>query len=231
MPRDSAALYGAGKIIGNKSAAFSETRIQQKRQQKYSGVFGKVKWTFFRKGKSTSATKNTMDKRPRIIDVTRKPRKCPVCGGEIVDIIYGTGDMTEPEFLLEYRREGILGGDNIPRRPPIWACGCGCKRFRKVNPDGTPATVKVKLLKNVRKKPLTLIEFSTASVHEVVLDGKLDRIHHYKVSFTTEYGEKETLRIGAACEQDARDEAIVLVMEGRFGLKGVECREMGVEEI
>ena len=51
-----------------------------------------------------------MDKRPRIIDVTRKPRKCPVCGGEIVDIIYGTGDMTEPESPLEYRRESILGG-------------------------------------------------------------------------------------------------------------------------
>ena len=43
-----------------------------------------------------------------------------------------------------------MGGDNIPRRPPIWACGCGCKRFRKVNPDGTDAPVKVKLLKNVR---------------------------------------------------------------------------------
>lgn len=33
--------------------------------------------------------------RPRIIDVTRKPRKCPVCGEEVLDVIYGTGDMTE----------------------------------------------------------------------------------------------------------------------------------------
>ena len=31
-----------------------------------------------------------MIERPRIINVERKPRKCPVCGGEIVDIIYGT---------------------------------------------------------------------------------------------------------------------------------------------
>ncbi len=61
----------------------------------------------------------------RIIDVTRKPSKCPVCGERPVDIIYGTGDMTEVEFLLEYRKEGIMGGDNIPRRPPIWACPCG----------------------------------------------------------------------------------------------------------
>ena len=42
-----------------------------------------------------------------IIDVVRKPRKCPVCGERVVDIFYGTGDMTEIEFLLEYRLEGI----------------------------------------------------------------------------------------------------------------------------
>jgi len=81
-----------------------------------------------------------MLERPRIIDVTRKPAKCPVCGGQVVDIIYGTGDMTEADFLLEYRQDGYMGGDNIPRRPPIWACSCGCKRFRKVNPDGTDCT-------------------------------------------------------------------------------------------
>ena len=78
--------------------------------------------------------------RPRIIDVMRKPRKCPVCGGRVWDIIYGTGDMTEIEFFLQYRQEAMMGGDNIPRRPPIWACACGCKRFRKVNADGTDTT-------------------------------------------------------------------------------------------
>jgi len=86
---------------------------------------------------------------PRIIDVERKPVKCPVCKSRIVDIIYGTGDMTEVEFFLKYRRDGMMGGYNIPRRPSIWECGYGCKRFRKVNPDGTDAAVKVKLLKNV----------------------------------------------------------------------------------
>jgi hypothetical protein len=35
-----------------------------------------------------------MLERPRIIDVTRKPAKCPVCGERVVDIIYGTGEMT-----------------------------------------------------------------------------------------------------------------------------------------
>lgn len=40
-----------------------------------------------------------IDKRPRIIDVERKPQKCPVCGERVVDIIYGTGDMTEIECV------------------------------------------------------------------------------------------------------------------------------------
>lgn len=71
-----------------------------------------------------------MIERPRIINVERKSRKCPVCGGEIVDIIYG---------------------------------------------------------------------------------------------------ERETLRVSALNERDARDEATALVLEGRFGLRGVRCVEMGVE--
>lgn len=170
-----------------------------------------------------------MIERPRIINVERKPRKCPVCGGEIVDIIYGTGDMTEPEFLLEYRCEGIMGGDIIPRRPPIWACACRCKRFRKVNPDGTDAAVKVKMLKNIRTRPLTIIEFTTAGGEEAVIARRFDDIHHYRIDITTEYGERETLRVSALNERDARDEATALVLEGRFGLRGVRCVEMGVE--
>lgn len=97
----------------------------------------------------------------RIIDVQRKPSKCPICGNEVVDIIYGTGDMEEWEFLMQYRKTAILGGDNIPRRPPIWACAAGCKRFRKVNPDGTDAPVKVKLLKNVRPNPASVINWES----------------------------------------------------------------------
>jgi len=64
-----------------------------------------------------------------------------------------------------------------------------------------------------------------------LLDGKLDRIYHYKVFFTTEYGEKDTLRISAVNERDATDEAIALVMEGRLGLRGTERREMVVEVV
>ena len=74
----------------------------------------------------------------------RKPQKCPVCGGRVVDIIFGTVDMREWEYLMEYRRDGIMGGDNIPRRPPIWACAAGCKRFRKVNTDGRCKKMELK---------------------------------------------------------------------------------------
>ena len=56
--------------------------------------------------------------RTRIIDVERKPRRCPKCGEPVLDIIYGTGDMTEIEFVMEYRRESIMGSDNILRCPP-----------------------------------------------------------------------------------------------------------------
>lgn len=92
-----------------------------------------------------------MATRGRIIDVLRKPTKCPNCGEQVWPIIYGTGEMDETEFLLKYRKEGVMGGDNIPRRPPVWACSCCDKRFRKVNYDGTDAEVKVRLLKNERK--------------------------------------------------------------------------------
>ena len=166
--------------------------------------------------------------RTRIIDVERKPRKCPVCGQSVWDIIYGTGDMTETEFLLEYRRDGIMGGDNIPRRPPIWACSCGCKRFRKVNPDGTDAPVKVKMLKDIKKKPLTLINFTSLLASQALKGEHYEIINHYFVHITTEYGEKETLSITAVNRSDAEDEARYLVANYNLGLKGTQCVEMEV---
>lgn len=65
-----------------------------------------------------------MLERPRIINVERKPNKCPVCGERVVDIIYGTGDMTEVDFMLEYRKEGIMGGDNTPSSTYLGLCIC-----------------------------------------------------------------------------------------------------------
>lgn len=166
----------------------------------------------------------------RIVDVYRKPSKCPVCGESVVDIIYGTGDMTEIEFFLEYRRSGIMGGDNIPRRPPIWACSCGCKRFRKVNPDGSDAQVKPKMLKNIKPAPVSVITWETSLV-ERVLETGVGVINHYQVEVTTELGEKVKLNITAVNGEDAEDCAIGLVEKGALGLKGRKCVSVTVFDV
>ena len=105
-----------------------------------------------------------MLERLRIINVERKPSEYPVCGKRVPDIIYGTGDITEVEFMLDYRKDGIMGADNILYRRPIWTCACGCKRFRKVNPDGTDALVKVKLLKIVGNGYILIPTFSLGAL-------------------------------------------------------------------
>jgi len=170
------------------------------------------------------------NKRPRIIDVLRKPVKCPVCGERVVDIIYGTGDMSQIEFFIEYRKEGIVGGEDIPRRPPVWECSCGCKRFRKVNPDGTDAPVKVKLLKNLRKRPAIVINWETELAMEAVSLGMLEMVRHYEVEVTTEMGEKEFLSVTAVTATDAEVEAKDLVANGRVGLKGCVCKSVMAKE-
>jgi hypothetical protein len=166
----------------------------------------------------------------RIIDVERKPSKCPVCGGEVVDIIYGTGDMTEIDFLFAYRKEAIMGGDNIPRRPPIWACSCCCKRFRKVNPDGSYAPVKVKLLKNVRKASLSRIIVESTAIDEVSDEYCRDLIHHYQAHFVTEYNEVETIGVTAMSEEDAVETVRDFVDPGMIGLKGIYCKSIEIVE-
>lgn len=171
------------------------------------------------------------DTRPRIINVTRKPSKCPDCGSEVVDIIYGTGDMTESEFLLEYRKSAIMGGDNIPRRPPIWCCACGCKRFRKVNEDGTDVQVKVKMLKNVRKVPASKITWSSSMV-ETALDNKdLYTTHNYYANVVTELGEQETLSLTAISIDNAKELVRELVGNNLPRLKGRECVKIQIKEV
>ena len=138
--------------------------------------------------------------------------------------------MTEVEFFLKYRREGMMGGDNIPRRPPIWECVCGCKRFRKVNADGTDAPAKVKVLKNIGKAPTELINWETSPVEAAVIKKEYDAIHHYKVDIGTELGKKERLSIMAINNHDAREEAIELVANDCLGLKGTGCVSIEVNE-
>lgn len=160
----------------------------------------------------------------RIIDVQRKPSKCPVCGNEVVDIIYGTGDMEEMEFLMQYRKTAIMGGDNIPRRPPIWACAAGCKRFRKVNPDGTDAPVKVKLLKNIRPNPASVINWESDGTVAALESNDYASIKHYRVEITTEFDEQETFTVTAVSEKDAEETAKSIVGKGVLGLEGLFCK-------
>ena len=170
------------------------------------------------------------DRKPRIINVTRKPTKCPDCGERVVDIVYGTGDMTEIEFALQYRKEAIMGGDNIPRRPPIWCCVCGCKRFRKVNPDGTDVAVKVKMLKNIRKAPASVINWSSDTVDRALERNQIELIHKYTLDITTEFEEKEALVVTAVSQSDAELLAIDLVRNGVVGLKGRRCIKIEVNK-
>ena len=169
-------------------------------------------------------------RRPRIIDVTRKPTKCPDCGERVVDIVYGTGDMTEIEFTLLYRKEAIMGGDNIPRRPPIWCCSCGCKRFRKVNPDGTDAPVKVKMLKDIRKAPASIINWASAMVDRALENNQIGSIHKYSLNVTTDFDEQETLVVTAVSQTDAEILARNLVRNGSVGLKGQQCIRIEIIE-
>ena len=169
--------------------------------------------------------------KPRIINVTRKPSKCPDCGEEVLDIIYGTGDMTEREFLFKYRKSAIMGGDNIPRRPPVWCCACGCKRFRKVNEDGTDAKVKVKMLKNIRKASASKINWSSRMI-ETALDNKdIYTIYHYHAKVTTELGERETLNLTAISIDDAKELSMKLVSERMLGLNGRTCVTIEVMKV
>ena len=167
----------------------------------------------------------------RILNVMRKPVHCPRCGqdSEVWPIIYKTGDMTESEFFMKYRKSAVMGGDNIPRRPPIWGCSCCSTRFRKVNSDGTDAEVKLTLLKNVRPASLLKITWESKKLIESI--GTDTRRAFYHVEVETELGETDMLRIWAVDRQDAEDTARKIVARGDVGMEGTECRKVKVIEI
>lgn len=117
---------------------------------------------------------------------------------------------------------------NIPRRPPIWCCSCGCKRFRKVNPDGTDVAVKVKMLKDTRKAPASVINWSSSMVDRALKNNQIDSIHKYTLDITTDFDEQETLVITAVSQTDAELLARDLVRNGAVGLKGRRCIKVEV---
>ena len=164
-----------------------------------------------------------MATRYQIINVLRKPRKCPNCGEAVWDIIYGTGDMETWEFLMEYRKSAAMGGDNIPIRPPVWECSCCHTRFRKVKPDGTDATVKITLLANVKPDPATKIIWESSTVSPTLRNNLHDLLNRYRVDVETELGEKETFCATALSEADAEQTIREVVEHGHSGLKGTIC--------
>jgi len=140
--------------------------------------------------------------------------------------------MTKVEFLYQYRKNASIGGDRIPRRPPMWECFCGCLRFRKVNADRTDAKVKIKMLKNMRPAPLTKISWQTLQCSEALNNGRTDMVHRYKVNVVTDCDEKTAIGLYDVSESDAMATATAmsLINGGGLRLKGRFCKSFNVTE-
>ena len=69
-------------------------------------------------------TENSAQFKDTVIEVTRKPRKCPHCGGKVLRIQYG---YPGPElFEAAERGEILLGGCIVDPSNPDYACPtCG----------------------------------------------------------------------------------------------------------
>lgn len=70
----------------------------------------------------------------KIIDVTTRPDKCPKCGGEICDILYGEPTSTwEEDYKKETGHRAVLGGCIISEDLPDFVCvECGQEYREKI---------------------------------------------------------------------------------------------------
>ena len=84
------------------------------------------------------------------------------------------------------------------------------------------APVKVKMLKDIRKRPASCINWETDMVSKNFGHPGMP-VNHFEVIVTTELGEKETLNITAVNGDDAEDQTRELVASGTVGLKGRRC--------
>lgn len=66
----------------------------------------------------------------KLIEVKRKPCKCPMCGGKVVIISYG--EPTYEAYQAEQRGELVLGGCLIGPNSPDWQCVKCEAQFLKV---------------------------------------------------------------------------------------------------
>ena len=69
-----------------------------------------------------------------IIDVLRRPKKCPKCGNEVCDILYGEPIPTwEEDYLKQTGHRAVLGGCCIYDGMPEYECSqCGLQ-MRKLS--------------------------------------------------------------------------------------------------
>ena len=99
-----------------------------------------------------------------------------------------------------------------------------------MNPDGTDVAVKVKMLKDIRKAPASVINWSSDTVDRALERNQIELIHKYTLDITTEFEEKETLVVTAVSQSDAELLAIDLVRNGVVGLKGRRCIKIEVNK-
>ena len=59
----------------------------------------------------------------QIIEINKRPDRCPKCGGEVCDILYGEPMPTAQEdYYAQYHRHLILGGCIIYDGMPDYQC-------------------------------------------------------------------------------------------------------------
>ena len=63
----------------------------------------------------------------RMLDVIRRPNRCPLCGGDICDILYGEPTaMWYEDYLKDTGHRAVLGGCCITDNDPDYECAkCG----------------------------------------------------------------------------------------------------------
>ncbi len=86
-----------------------------------------------------------------IIDVIRRPRKCPKCGGEVCDILYGEPIPTwKEDYFNETGRNAVLGGCCInENRNPDYECeDCGLQFNKLTFPSNSKSLARAVLLKD-----------------------------------------------------------------------------------
>jgi hypothetical protein len=82
----------------------------------------------FRKWYFTDYLKTTFEDIVR----SRKPRKCPLCGGEVVEIMYGEPMMSEEDYFKTYHKHVVYGGCCISEDSPQWQCRiCEAEMYKK----------------------------------------------------------------------------------------------------